>query len=343
MLITTETAIPDILSSFRPDATYRTNMCYYIMESWPFINLESTLGEHFCLNTWSYTHVFNEFTRGQGKSLIITTSICHTSSMLYRLIDLTQCVRSADLWMPYINVNIYITRSSGTVLYLGFHCLVTLCYSSLTTTPKTRININEHITANIYYYLGIHELRWTFRIQEREIEPCGSAECSTALQWERDWHQRANPAHRTFTVPQPSPSLRLPACLELWHDHRLVRNIQRIYNIHSPCFLMLDISKYFERSTKLTEAIFNFLYHILFNPGTWVNKGIGSVRMERNGLVWTYVAPHLGNWIAAPSPTSNGMYSQMTHTHSVCNLCLNKVTTGLFADLEDIAILLFFW
>ncbi|KAF7711093.1 protein FAM171B [Silurus meridionalis] len=40
--------------------------------------------------------------------------------------------------------------------------------------------------------------------------------------------------------------------------------------------------------------------------GMWVNKGIGSVRTERNGLVWTYVAPHLGNWIAAPSPTSNG-------------------------------------
>ncbi|KAF4080239.1 hypothetical protein AMELA_G00168170 [Ameiurus melas] len=40
--------------------------------------------------------------------------------------------------------------------------------------------------------------------------------------------------------------------------------------------------------------------------GMWVNKGIGSVRMERNGLVWNYVAPHLGNWIAAPFPTSNG-------------------------------------
>lgn len=38
----------------------------------------------------------------------------------------------------------------------------------------------------------------------------------------------------------------------------------------------------------------------------WVKKGDGSVRMERNGLVWTYVAPHLGNWIAAQSPTSNG-------------------------------------
>ncbi|XP_051568343.1 protein FAM171B-like [Myxocyprinus asiaticus] len=41
--------------------------------------------------------------------------------------------------------------------------------------------------------------------------------------------------------------------------------------------------------------------------GTWVNKGVGTVRMEKNGLVWTYVAPHLGNWIAAPSPFSGYM------------------------------------
>lgn len=38
--------------------------------------------------------------------------------------------------------------------------------------------------------------------------------------------------------------------------------------------------------------------------GTWVNKGIGTVQMEKNGLVWIYVAPQLGNWIAAPPPSS---------------------------------------
>ncbi|XP_007248871.3 protein FAM171B [Astyanax mexicanus] len=46
--------------------------------------------------------------------------------------------------------------------------------------------------------------------------------------------------------------------------------------------------------------------------GVWVNKGVGSVRMERNGLVWTYIAPHLGNWIAAPSPSSNGYMGHAT-------------------------------
>ncbi|KAI7807465.1 putative protein FAM171B [Triplophysa rosa] len=41
--------------------------------------------------------------------------------------------------------------------------------------------------------------------------------------------------------------------------------------------------------------------------GTWVNKGLGTVRMEKNGLVWTYVAPRVGIWIAAPSPSSGFM------------------------------------
>ncbi|XP_059416725.1 protein FAM171B-like [Carassius carassius] len=41
--------------------------------------------------------------------------------------------------------------------------------------------------------------------------------------------------------------------------------------------------------------------------GSWVNKGIGTVQMEKNGLVWNYVAPQLGNWIAAPPPLSGYM------------------------------------
>ncbi|XP_073707848.1 protein FAM171B [Garra rufa] len=41
--------------------------------------------------------------------------------------------------------------------------------------------------------------------------------------------------------------------------------------------------------------------------GTWVNKGIGTVQKEKNGLVWNYVAPQLGNWIAAPPPSSGYM------------------------------------
>uniref|UniRef100_A0A673GQ54 Protein FAM171B-like n=1 Tax=Sinocyclocheilus rhinocerous TaxID=307959 RepID=A0A673GQ54_9TELE len=43
--------------------------------------------------------------------------------------------------------------------------------------------------------------------------------------------------------------------------------------------------------------------------GTWVNKGLGTVQMETNGLVWNYVAPQLGNWIAAPPPSSGRNHS----------------------------------
>lgn len=45
--------------------------------------------------------------------------------------------------------------------------------------------------------------------------------------------------------------------------------------------------------------------------GTWVNKGIGTIQMEKNGLVWTYVAPQLGNWIAAPPPSSGKTWSNL--------------------------------
>lgn len=198
----------------------------------------------------------------------------------------------------------------------------------------------------IYYYSMLAFIKytavcWSFRKQEREIEPRGSAECSTALRRKRYWRQRANPAHGTFTVPQPSQSLRLHTCLDLWPNHRLAWNI----TLFSLFFICPNILNAFLGSLQLRSILEYWTYS--FDPGTWVNKGIGSVRMERNGLVWTYVAPHLGNWIAAPSPTSNGMkivtYSQMTHKHIVCNLCLDKVTTGLLLILKNIAIMLVFW
>lgn len=46
------------------------------------------------------------------------------------------------------------------------------------------------------------------------------------------------------------------------------------------------------------------------------------VKMEDDGLVWTYIAPHLGYWIAAPLPTSRGrMYLQ---SFRLCFVCLYK-------------------
>uniref|UniRef100_A0A5F9DKQ3 Family with sequence similarity 171 member B n=1 Tax=Oryctolagus cuniculus TaxID=9986 RepID=A0A5F9DKQ3_RABIT len=53
----------------------------------------------------------------------------------------------------------------------------------------------------------------------------------------------------------------------------------------------------------------NFLYSTgitLSKPGAWVNHGRGMVKEHNNHLVWTYDAPHLGYWIAAPLPGSRG-------------------------------------
>ncbi|MBZ3891092.1 Protein FAM171B [Sciurus carolinensis] len=38
------------------------------------------------------------------------------------------------------------------------------------------------------------------------------------------------------------------------------------------------------------------------NTGAWVNHGWGMVKEYNNHLIWTYDAPHLGYWIAAPLP-----------------------------------------
>ncbi|KAJ8003881.1 hypothetical protein DPEC_G00153000 [Dallia pectoralis] len=40
--------------------------------------------------------------------------------------------------------------------------------------------------------------------------------------------------------------------------------------------------------------------------GAWENQGVGVVKMVEGTLVWTYMASHLGYWIAAHLPTSNG-------------------------------------
>ncbi|XP_030637678.1 protein FAM171B [Chanos chanos] len=46
--------------------------------------------------------------------------------------------------------------------------------------------------------------------------------------------------------------------------------------------------------------------------GAWMKKGIGTIKMEGGHLVWTYLAPHLGDWIAAPLPSSSGYMGHAT-------------------------------
>ncbi|XP_020833210.1 protein FAM171B [Phascolarctos cinereus] len=40
--------------------------------------------------------------------------------------------------------------------------------------------------------------------------------------------------------------------------------------------------------------------------GAWANRGLGMVKQFNDHLVWTYMAPHLGYWIAAPLPGTRG-------------------------------------
>ncbi|KAJ8004653.1 hypothetical protein DPEC_G00138560 [Dallia pectoralis] len=45
--------------------------------------------------------------------------------------------------------------------------------------------------------------------------------------------------------------------------------------------------------------------------GAWVNRGMGRVQMEEGKVFWSFTAPHLGYWIAAPLPL-NGSYVEQT-------------------------------
>lgn len=40
--------------------------------------------------------------------------------------------------------------------------------------------------------------------------------------------------------------------------------------------------------------------------GAWVNSGRGVVKEQDSHLIWTYDAPHLGYWVAAPLPGMRG-------------------------------------
>ncbi|XP_055456644.1 protein FAM171B [Psammomys obesus] len=42
------------------------------------------------------------------------------------------------------------------------------------------------------------------------------------------------------------------------------------------------------------------------NTGAWVHHGWGTVKQHNSHLIWTYDAPHLGYWIAAPFPGARG-------------------------------------
>ncbi|XP_023568105.1 protein FAM171B, partial [Octodon degus] len=55
---------------------------------------------------------------------------------------------------------------------------------------------------------------------------------------------------------------------------------------------------------KICRCTWCFLFAFL--SGAWVNSGRGVVRDQDNHLIWTYDAPHLGYWVAAPFPGTRG-------------------------------------
>lgn len=98
--------------------------------------------------------------------------------------------------------------------------------------------------------------------------------------------------------------------MDLWHEHRwhnptFISSVYNMFNLMSRETLMC-----LWKETLVHSSVFElhewrlWALECSLTTGTWVNKGLGTVRMEKNGLVWTYVAPRVGIWIAAPSPSS---------------------------------------
>lgn len=66
----------------------------------------------------------------------------------------------------------------------------------------------------------------------------------------------------------------------------------------------MTISKLLSALKIYTLTDWDFLLTFL---GAWVNHGQGMVKEHNNHFVWTYDAPRLGYWIAAPLPGTRGI------------------------------------
>ncbi|XP_006008947.1 family with sequence similarity 171 member B isoform X1 [Latimeria chalumnae] len=93
-------------------------------------------------------------------------------------------------------------------------------------------------------------------------------------------------------------------------------------------------------SVKPSDAVPAWTFDM--KTGTWVNRGLGMVKEEDSHLVWTYTAPHLGYWIAAPLPGTGGFTGlkaskDITTYHTVLLVAILGGTlviiTGFFAVL----------
>ncbi|XP_029386721.1 protein FAM171B-like [Echeneis naucrates] len=53
--------------------------------------------------------------------------------------------------------------------------------------------------------------------------------------------------------------------------------------------------------------------------GGWMRKGLGKVVSVNGKLLWTFTAPHLGYWIAAPLSSTRGFFGLEIHTDFILN------------------------
>lgn len=67
--------------------------------------------------------------------------------------------------------------------------------------------------------------------------------------------------------------------------------------------------------------------------GAWENQGLGIVKSVGSELVWTYTASHLGHWIAAPLPSSNGTELPSLAPLLCCSagLCVSQCFMAIYA------------
>ncbi|XP_053352936.1 protein FAM171B-like [Clarias gariepinus] len=84
-------------------------------------------------------------------------------------------------------------------------------------------------------------------------------------------------------------------------------NVQLMYNgidvqISGPVQITLPLAETSQSQLSYNVPAWSFDR----KTGAWVNRGLGTVKMENRHLVWDYTAPHLDYWIAAPFPSSAG-------------------------------------
>uniref|UniRef100_A0A3B3TQ37 FAM171 N-terminal domain-containing protein n=1 Tax=Poecilia latipinna TaxID=48699 RepID=A0A3B3TQ37_9TELE len=71
----------------------------------------------------------------------------------------------------------------------------------------------------------------------------------------------------------------------------------------------LDVSGPIQITLHRTSCMLTGFMVIHFAAGGWMRNGLGKMTLVDGKLMWTFTAPHLGYWIAAPLTSSRGRFS----------------------------------